>query len=160
MPDQPIAPQAGPMGGREKGFLTHLDNIYRLIVKELRSIRADPMVLVLVAYTFSVPIYTFATGASTEVKHLTVGVVDEDNSDLSRRLPNAFNPPLFKPPVLIPASEIDANMDNERLIFVLEIPPRFEMDLLAGRQTSLQLNVDATALRSEERRVGKERRRR
>jgi len=134
------------MGGREKGLLTHLDNIYRLIVKELRSIRADPMVLVLVAYTFSVAIYTVATGASTEVKDLTVGVVDEDNSELSRRLPNTLNPPLFKPPVLIPASEIDANMDNERLIFVLEIPPRFEMDLLAGRQTSLQLNVDATAL--------------
>jgi ABC-2 type transport system permease protein len=146
MPNQPVAPQTVPMGGREKGLLTHLDNIYRLIVKELRSIRADPMVLVLVAYTFSVAIYTVATGASTEVKDLTVGVVDEDNSDLSRRLPNAFNPPLFKPPVLIPASEIDANMDNERLIFVLEIPPRFEMDLLAGRQTSLQLNVDATAL--------------
>jgi len=134
------------MGGREKGLLTHLDNIYRLMVKELRSIRADPMVLVLVAYTFSVAIYTVATGASTEVKDLTVGIVDEDNSDLSRRLPNALNPPLFKPPILIPASEIDANMDNERLIFVLEIPPRFEMDLLAGRQTSLQLNVDATAL--------------
>jgi ABC-2 type transport system permease protein len=99
-----------------------------------------------VAYTFSVAIYTVATGASTEAKDLTVGVVDEDNSDLSRRLPNAFNPPLFKPPVLIPANEIDANMDNDRLIFVLEIPPRFEMDLLAGRQTSLQLNVDATAL--------------
>jgi ABC-2 type transport system permease protein len=146
MPNQPITPQAVPMGGREKGLLTHLDNIYRLIVKELRSIRADPMVLVLVAYTFSVAIYTVATGASTEVKDLTVGIVDEDNSDLSRRLPNALNPPLFKPSVLIPASEIDANMDNERLIFVLEIPPRFEMDLLAGRQTSLQLNVDATAL--------------
>jgi ABC-2 type transport system permease protein len=146
MPSQPIAPLAAPMHGREKGLLTHLANIYRLIVKELRSIRADPMVLVLVVYTFSVAIYTVATGASTEVKDLTVGVVDEYNSDLSRRLPNALTPPLFKSAVLIPASEIDANMDNERLIFVLEIPPRFEMDLLAGRQTSLQLNVDATAL--------------
>jgi ABC-2 type transport system permease protein len=146
MPSQPIAPLAAPMHRREKGLLTHLANIYRLIVKELRSIRADPMVLVLVVYTFSVAIYTVATGASTEVKDLTVGVVDEDNSDLSRRLPNALTPPLFKSAVLIPASEIDANMDNERLIFVLEIPPRFEMDLLAGPQTSLQLNVDATAL--------------
>src|SRR5262245_65098070 len=91
MPSQPVAPQTVQMDGREKGLLTHLDNIYRLIVKELRSIRADPMVLVLVAYTFSVAIYTVATGASTEVKDLTVGVVDEDNSDLSRRLPNALN---------------------------------------------------------------------
>src|SRR5262245_30896652 len=120
---QPITPPAGRVSGREKGLLTHLSNIYRLMVKELRSIRADPMVLVLVVYTFSVAIYTVATGASTEAKDLTVGVVDEDNSELSRRLPNALNPPLFKPAVLIPASEIDANMESERLIFVLEIPP-------------------------------------
>ena len=37
-------------------------------------------------------------------------------------------------------------MNNGRLIFVLEIPPSFQSDLLAGRQASLQLNVDATAM--------------
>ena len=37
-------------------------------------------------------------------------------------------------------------MNAGRMIFVLEIPPRFEEDLLAGRKASLQLNVDATAM--------------
>ena len=37
-------------------------------------------------------------------------------------------------------------MNNGRMIFVLEIPPRFQEDLLAGRKISLQLNVDATAM--------------
>ncbi len=37
-------------------------------------------------------------------------------------------------------------MNDGRLIFVLEIPPSFQSDLLAGRQASLQLNVDATAM--------------
>ena len=132
--------------GRGDGLLTHLVNVYRLAVKELRSIRADPMMLVLVAYTFTIAVYTVATGASTEAKDLTVGVVDEDRSDLSGRLRDALNPPLFKRSVLITANEIDANMDDGRLIFVLEIPPRFQSDLLAGRQASLQLNVDATAM--------------
>ena len=133
------------MGG-ERGCFTHLVNVYRLAVKELRSIRADPMMLLLVAYTFTAAVYTVATGASTEARDLTVGVVDEDRSDLSHRLLDALNPPLFKRAVLITANEIDANMDDGRLIFVLEIPPRFQSDLLAGRQTSLQLNVDATAM--------------
>ena len=31
----------------------HLANIYRLVVKELRSIRSDPIMLALVAYTFT-----------------------------------------------------------------------------------------------------------
>jgi ABC-2 type transport system permease protein len=59
---------------------------------------------------------------------------------------DTLNPPLFKRSVLISAKEIDANMNDGRLIFVLEIPPEFQSDLLAGRQASLQLNVDATAM--------------
>jgi ABC-2 type transport system permease protein len=53
---------------------------------------------------------------------------------------------LIKRSVLISSNEIDPNMDNGHLVFVLEIPPRFETDLLSGRQTSLQLNIDATAM--------------
>jgi ABC-2 type transport system permease protein len=48
---------------------------------------------------------------------------------------DALNPPLIKRSVLIAANEIDANMDAGRLVFVLEIPPRFQTDLLpAGRR--------------------------
>jgi len=146
MADESARPHVAQKQEERPGLLTHLVNIYHLTVKELRSIRADPMMLVLVAYTFSLAVYTVATGASTEAKDLTVGVVDEDRSELSRSLLNALNPPLFKPPVIITANEIDADMNNGRLIFALEIPPRFQADLLAGREASLQLNVDATAL--------------
>jgi len=142
----PTQPHAAENLGKQDGLLTRLTNIYRLAVKELRSIRADPMMLILVAYTFSVAVYTVATGASTEAKDLTVGVVDEDHSDLSHRLRDALNPPLFKRTVLISPNEIDANMNDGRLIFVLEIPANFQSNLLAGRQASLQLNVDATAM--------------
>ena len=138
---QPVQPQ-----GRWAGLLIHLQNIYRLIIKELRSIRADPMMLVLVGYAFSVAVYTVATGASTEARDLTIGVVDEDQSDLSGRLLGALNPPLIKRSVVISAKEIDKNLDDGRLVFVLEIPPRLEKDLLSGRQASLQLNIDATAM--------------
>jgi ABC-2 type transport system permease protein len=143
---QDKGPEAAQKRDKKEGLLTHIVNIYRLVIKELRSIRADPMMLVLVVYTFTVAVYTVATGASTEATDLTVGVVDEDNSDLSHRLVDALNPPLFKRPVLINADEIDANMNDGRLIFVLEIPPSFESKLLAGRDPSLQINVDATAM--------------
>jgi ABC-2 type transport system permease protein len=146
LPTDTSAPRARHTRRRGEGVLTHLVNVYRLVVKELRSIRADPTMLILVAYAFSVSVYTVATGASTEAKDLTVGVVDEDHSDLSRRLLDALNPPLFKRSVPIAADEIDASMDDGRLVFVLEIPPSFQTDLLSGRQSSLQLNVDATAL--------------
>jgi ABC-2 type transport system permease protein len=142
----PHSAQAASAQRKTPGLRAHIQNIYRLVIKELRSIRADPMMLVLVAYAFSVAVYTVATGASTEARDLTIGVVDEDQSDLSGRLLGALNPPLIKRAVLITANEIDRNMDEGRLVFVLEIPARFEQDLLAHRQASLQLNIDATAM--------------
>jgi ABC-2 type transport system permease protein len=123
----------------------HLANIYRLVIKELRSIRSDPIMLALVAYTFTFAIYAAATGASTEATNLSVGIVDEDRSDLSRRIADGLTPPTFKPAVEIAATEIDAAMNSQRFLFVIEIPPNFQSDILAGRQASVQINVDATA---------------
>src|SRR6516164_4978686 len=135
-----------PGSNRLAKLRVHLANIYRLMIKELRSIRSDPIMLALVAYSFTVAIYAVATGASTEATDLSVGIVDEDHSDLSRRIADGLTPPTFKPAVEIAATEIDASMDSERFIFVIEIPPKFQQDILAGRQPSVQINVNATAV--------------
>ena len=124
----------------------HLANIYRLMIKELRSIRSDPIMLALVAYAFSIAIYAAATGASTEATNLSIGIVDEDHSDLSRRIADGLTPPTFQPAVQIAAADIDAMMDSQRFLFIIEIPPKFEADILAGRQTSAQIDIDATAV--------------
>jgi ABC-2 type transport system permease protein len=127
-------------------FADHVTNIFRLVIKELRSIRADPVMLVLVAYAFTISVNTVASGAVTEATNLSVGVVDEDGSDLSRQIAEALRRPTFQPPVQITASEIDPMMDQGKLLFVVEIPPNFEADVRASRQTGIQINVDATAV--------------
>ena len=116
------------------------------MIKELRSIRSDPIMLALVAYSFTIAIYAVATGASTEATNLSVGIVDEDHSDLSRRIADGLTPPTFQPAVEIAATEIDPSMDSQRFVFVIEIPPKFQSDILAGRRPSVQINVDATAV--------------
>src|SRR5262249_19083935 len=98
----------------------HLAHSHRRMIKGLRNIGSDPIMLALVAYSFTVAIYAVATGASTEATNLSVGVVDEDHSDLSRRIADGLTPPTFKPAVEIAATEIDASMDSERFIFVIE----------------------------------------
>ena len=90
-----------PGSNRLAKLRVHLANIYRLMIKELRSIRSDPIMLALVAYSFTVAIYAVATGASTEATDLSVGIVDEDHSDLSRRIADGLTPPTFKPAVEI-----------------------------------------------------------
>jgi ABC-2 type transport system permease protein len=102
--------------------------------------------LALVAYSFTIAIYAVATGASTEATNLSIAIVDEDHSDLSRRIADGFTPPTFQPAVQILANDIDPSMNSQRFILVVEIPPRFQSDILSGRQPSVQVNVDATAV--------------
>ena len=127
-------------------FSDHVVNIFHLVIKELRSIRADPTMLILVVYAFSISVNTVATGAVTEATNLSVGIVDEDGSDLSRRIAEGLRRPTFQPSVHITASDIDPVMDQGKLLFVVEIPPNFEADVHAQRKTGLQINVDATAV--------------
>jgi len=127
-------------------FGDHVTNIFRLVIKELRSIRADPVMLILVLYAFTISVNTVASGAVTEATNLSVGIVDEDGSDLSRQIAEALRRPTFQPPVHITASEIDPVMDQGKLLFVVEIPPNFEADVRAERKTGIQINVDATAV--------------
>ena len=131
---------------RKSGLSDHVLNVFHLIIKELRSIRADPTMLVLAAYAFSISVNTVATGAVTEATNLSVGIVDGDGSDLSRQIAEALVPPTFQRAVQIRATEIDSEMDKGNLILVAEIPPNFEADLRAQRKTEVQVNVDATAV--------------
>lgn len=87
-----------------------------------------------------------AKGIKTEVENANVAVVDSDRSQLSRRIRDALLAPQFRSAPVIDRSQIDPPMDHGRQTFVLDIPPRFEADVLAGRTPVLQLNIDATAM--------------
>jgi len=126
--------------------LRRIANIYRLGVKELWSLLRDPIMLVLIIYTFTLSVYTSATAMPETLHKAPIAIVDEDGSPLSQRVISAFYPPQFMPPQLITLSEMDPGMDAGRFTFVLNIPPNFQRDVLAGRGAELQLNVDATRM--------------
>ncbi|ETD87585.1 ABC transporter permease [Rhodobacter capsulatus] len=123
-----------------------LRNILWLTGKELRAIRTDRVMLVLIAYVFTLAVWLVSDAASTEVDHLATAIVDEDRSPLSARLSDAIRPPLFAAPVPMTAGQAAAAQRAGEAILVLTIPPDFERDLHAGRATTLQILVDATAV--------------
>jgi len=123
-----------------------LTNILQLGIKELFSLRSDPVMLILIVYMFTFAVFEEAQNASTGVVNAAVGIVDEDRSQLSRRIGDALLQPRFQAPVALQIAEIDAAMEASRYAFVIDIPPRFQADILAGRPTVIQLNVDATAM--------------
>jgi ABC-2 type transport system permease protein len=123
-----------------------LNAIYRLGLKELISLRYDPVMVLLIVYCFTVGIIAPARGVKMELVNASVAVVDEDRSPLSMRLTETLRPPFFQPPVPIGTDEVDAGLEAGRYTFVIDFPPRLQADARAGRQPTIQVNVDATAM--------------
>ena len=121
-------------------------NVFRLGVKELRSLYADPVLLLLMLYTFTFAVYQITQNVHMEVTDAAVAVIDEDHSRLSHRIADAILPPQFKTPVELNAAGLDQGLERGDFIFALTIPHGFERDLMDGRQPALQLDVDATAM--------------
>ena len=126
--------------------MNRLRSIYRLALKELASLSRDFALLGLIVYAFTYAVYGPAKGARMELRNASVAIVDEDRSTLSARLGDALLPPLFQSPHYLDRTEIDTAMDAGRYTFIVDIPPRFEADIHAGRQPALQVNIDATAM--------------
>jgi len=123
-----------------------LSNIFWLGTKELRSFFSDWVLLGFVIYSFSVAVISQAQSNSQELYRASIAVVDEDDSELSRRITHAFLMPYFKQPVAIAAADVEHLMNAGKYTFVIDFPPNFQSDLLAGRRPALQINVDATAM--------------
>ena len=121
--------------------------VLQLAGKELRSLWRDRLLLVFVLWAFSGAIYTAATAMPDRLVRAPIAVVDEDQTVLSQSLISAFYPPDFLTPDLISLGEMDAGLDTGHYSFVLDIPPGFQRDMVAGRRPALQLNVDATQMR-------------
>ena len=127
-------------------MLASLARIWRLGLKEFFSLAADPVLALLIVYSFSYGVYSVAAQGGLGVHNAAVGIVDQDDSGLSRALGAALLPPEFKAPQRISSGELDAALDEGRFVFVIDIPPRFEADLLAGHNPEILVHIDATAM--------------
>lgn len=124
----------------------HFLNIYRLGIKELRTLFKDKIMLILIVYSFSFAIYIGATAKSTELNNASIAFIDEDRTTLSNRIISGFYPPRFNTPEIIVLSQMDKGMDNGKYTFVVNIPADFEKNVLSKRVPKIQVNIDATRM--------------
>ena len=97
-------------------------NIFWLGTKELRSFLRDFVLLALVIYSFSLAIIAQAQSSSQEVHNASVAIVDEDNSELSRRIAHVFPPPYFQTPEPIAERDIVPLMNAGKYTFIIDVP--------------------------------------
>ena len=94
-----------------------LGNIFWLGLKELRSFTHDFVLLGFVVYAFSLAVIMQARSNSQELHNASIAFVDEDNSELSRRIAHAFLPPYFQLPQQIVEKDIVSSMNKGKYTF-------------------------------------------
>lgn len=125
---------------------SHLSIIFWLGVKELQILAKNRMMIIFMIWAFGFSITMQAGGGGETVNNAAIAIADEDHSQLSKRLSGLFYAPYFQKVDSIGSDEIQTAMDKGKYTFVIEIPPRFEAHLRAGRDTEIQVNADATAV--------------
>lgn len=126
--------------------MERLSNVFWLIGKELKSVLGDPVMVVLILWSFVVAVMLEASGAGDTVRNASIAIVDEDHSPLTRQISSALIPPWFQEPIFLSANQASAAMDRGEIMFILTFPPDFAADTILGKGPVVQLLADATAV--------------
>lgn len=113
--------------------------------KEFRQIRRDPLSLGLLIFVPVMLLTLYGYALSFDVKHLRIGVLDQDRTAASRRfLDSMFQNPYFTRVRNLEAQpEADALLQRGQVRAVLVIPPGYAADLARGQEVAVQVLVDA-----------------
>ena len=98
-------------------------NIFWLGTKELSAFSHDFVLVALVVWAFSFSIVTIARSSLQELHDASIGIADEDQSALSRRISQAFLPPYFKTPRPIAPHDIEALYERMWTRALAGLPP-------------------------------------
>ena len=123
-----------------------LHHIICLGVKEIIGLGRDPLLLFLLIYSFTFSVYIGAASHPDAIDHAAIAIVDEDDSVLSKRIADAFMPPLFLPPEKISRADLEPVLDAGKYTFVVVFPPNFQEKVLADNDPEIQVDVDATRM--------------
>lgn len=117
-----------------------------LMKKEFIQLRRDKSMLPMILILPIVQLMLFGYVASTDIKNLSIAVIDRDNSTASSRLIKDFtNAGYFKVSKYIQNDrDIKETLSRGDAIMVVNIPPNFQRNLSNGQGTALQLVVDGT----------------
>ena len=126
--------------------MQNLRHIFELGIKELLSLFRDPVLVFLIAYSFTFSVYTPAKSAVMDVINASVAIVDEDDSTASRRIRDSLLPPLFLRPAMVQFTDINRAMNAGRYTFIIDIPNDFQQDLRKSATPTVEVIADATAM--------------
>jgi len=123
-----------------------MNRLGAIFIKEIRQIRRDPLSLGLLILVPAFLLLLYGYALSFDVKHISVAVLDEDNTQQSRMfLDSLFQNPYFdRAGTLVSRAEIDSWLRRGRARLVLVIPDKFSSRIARGEQGKVQALIDGT----------------
>jgi len=120
--------------------------IYHIIIKEFLQFRRDKRMMIVSFLAPVVQLLLLGYAATTDIKDIPMLVYDQDKSSSSREFVNQFvNSGYFVIKEEVNSfKDIDHHIEDGDVWLALVIPPDFASNLLAMRQTSIQLLADGS----------------
>ncbi len=117
-----------------------------LMRKELLQLRRDPQMLRILFVSPLFQLFVFGYAVSTDIRHVTTALLDQDRTVQSRELAERFTRSGYFDIDERPAGphEVDELLDDGRVQVALVIPRGFAADLAADRTARVQLLVDGS----------------
>ena len=126
-------------------FLLWWERIIAMTIKELKQLIRDPVLLLIIAYFFTLDVYMAGSGINLSLRNASVMVIDHDHSAASRELIYRFRPLYFDFKGEISGkNEAEELLNRERILAVLDIPENFQSHLLQGLPEAVQFQVDTS----------------
>jgi len=123
--------------------------IWAVIERDLRRFRRTPALMVMSMFMPLVQLVVLGYAFGGHVKHLRLGVVDQDHAVPAIKLKEMFqavaaNADIFEPVAYSDPSQAMRDLRSGRINGVLNIPPRFSRRVLAGANPGIALIEDNT----------------
>jgi ABC-2 type transport system permease protein len=119
--------------------------VFAMASKEILHIRRDPRTLYMSLAMPALMLLLFGFGLSFDVEHLPLALVDGDRSQSSRALAShLFGSNEFQSAGDVDSKTAEQMLRRSQVSAALVIPANFQRELLAGRDSQVQLLVDGS----------------
>lgn len=123
-----------------------LRRLWSLLRKEVRQLGRDPVLLVVIAWLFTVEVLLCAYALTFDLREAPVAVIDLDRTPESRRIVDGLDrSPYFDVAVRPTRPDVaEELLDSERVLLVVQIPDGWTRHMYRGEEADIQLLVDGS----------------
>ena len=122
------------------------ERMHALIVKEFIQLMRDRITLAIVVFMPLAQLLIFGFAINTDIKHLRTVVFDQSRTQESREMINSLTSSNYFDVIKYAGSvkEVDQTVESGRAKVGIVFPPDYASRIKGGRQTSVQVIIDAT----------------